>query len=432
MKALTVALAFFCGLVMVLPQAYASSALRVEHAVAEVTSAGNLPSLVQKRMEESVQTIAGQLLEGQAVDELLSAKAQKEQLIHEVFDKVLVGYTVRQVTIFPAAETKVLVELLPWAEVIGRVQVETSIEGMPPRIEKLARQDLQGIADVFCDALTGLPLAATDWTNGVIKQQLNAYMDKHLPEFRADFELNPETVAKVRVVIYPRLPVVRTVDVSMRSDTVPNFYLLAHRALMQEAGDDLAGVPVAFVQRHKTELSRQLAKELDGQPDFKAFQMKTRVEIHAAERLSIMTRSDTDRYRLRLTGWLDIGRKKTYRHAEEQNMVFRLHAGRMLSPLDELFGQVDFMPQSVDWEGALGYERQIGARLHAQMRYGFKKRHVVLAASQQLGPRWLLRHEYRLAEENGETALCYKLHDFLSLEYLMDRDQNWLRLIGSF
>lgn len=432
MRLLTAVLILLCGLAAALPLDCAASGLRVEQAEAEVTAAGNLPPPVRARMEESVRTIAGQLLEGQAVDELFREKAQKEQLIREVFDKVLVGYTVRQVTIIPAAETKIRVELLPWAEVIGQVQVETRIEGMPPRIERLVGQDLQGVAEVFRDALTGLPVAASDWTNGIIKHQLNAYMDGHLPEFRADFELEPEAVTKVHVVIYPRLPVVRTVDLSMRSDTIPNFYLLAHRELMQEMAGELAGVPVDFVKRHEAELSQQLSQALDGQPDFRAFRMKTRARIHAAEHLAVMTRSDTDSYRLRLTGWLDIGRKRTSRHEEDKNLVFRLHAGRMLSGLDELFLQADFMPQSMDWKGAAGYERRIGSRLHAQMRYDFETRRFALAASQQLAPRWLLRHEYRWAEGNGETALRYKLHDFLSLEYLVDCDQGWLRLIGIF
>lgn len=432
MRAVAAVLAFVCSLSFVLSTADAASGWRVEHVAAEVTAAGSLPPLVRHRMEESVQTIAGQLLEGQAVDALLTGKAQKEQLIREVFDKVLVGYTVRQVTILPAADTKVRVELLPWSEVIGQVQVETSVEGMPPRIEKLVRQDMQDVAQVFCDALTGLPTAASDWTNGVIKHQLNAYMAEHLPEFRADFELDPEPVTRVRVVVYPRLPVVRTVDLSMRSDTVPNFYLLAHREFMQEMTSDLIGVPVAFVKRHEAELSRQFAEELDQKPDFKTLRMKTKTVIHTAERLTIMTRSDTDRYRLRLTGWLDIRRDRTSRHEEDRNLVFRIHAGRMISRLDELFLQADFMPQPMEWGGEIGYDRQIGSKGHVQVRYDPSKRRFVLAASQQLAPRWLLRYEYRFAEKNGETVLRYKLHDFLSLEYLIDRDQNWLRFLGNF
>ena len=432
MKVFAAVLVLLCGLAAALPSAEAASGERIEHAAAEVTAAGNLPPLVRQRMEESVQAIAGQLLEGQTVDGLSAEKAQKEQLIHEIFDKVLVGYTVRQVTIFPAAEAKVQVELLPWSETIRQVQVETSVEGMPPRIEKLVRQDLQDVARVFCDALTGLPVAASDWTNGVVKHALNAYMAGHLPEFRADFELDPEPAAKVRVTVYPRLPVVRTVDLSMRSDTVPNFYLLVHRELMQDLADELSGVPVAFVERHEAELSAQFAEELDRQPDFRAFRIKTRTVMNTAERLGIMTRSDTDRYRLRLTGWLDVGRSRTSRHEEGRNLVFRLHAGRMISRIDELFWLADFMPQSVAWGGAAGYDRRFGSRFHAQVRYDLGAQDFVLAASQQLAPRWLLRGEYRFAEKNGETALRYKLHDFLSMEYLIDRDQNWLRLIGNF
>jgi len=432
MKVLTAVLLLLCSLPVSLPTADAASILRVEHVTAEVTADGNLPPLVRCRMEESVQTIAGQLLEGQAVGDLSAGRAQKERLIHEVFDKVLVGYTVRRVTIIPAAETIVRVELLPWAEVVGQVQVETIVEGMPPRIEKLVRQDLQGIEQVFGDALTGLPIAASDWTNGVIKHHLNAYMAGHLPEFRADFELDTEPCTKVRLVVYPRLPVIRTVNLSMRSDTIPNFYLLAHRELMQQLTEDLVGVPVSFVRRHETELSQQLAEELDRQKDFKALGMKTQVTMNTAERLHIMTRSDTEKYRLRLTGWLDISRDKTSRHEESGNLVFRLHAGRMLSRFDELFLQADFMPQSMDWGGMAGYDRQIGSRFHARLGYDLAERHFVLAAFQQLAPRWLLRYEYRFAEQHGETALRYKMHDFLSLEYLIDRDQNWLRILGNF
>ncbi|TYZ30953.1 acylphosphatase [Selenomonas caprae] len=432
MRYVAVALAMFCSFLCMVPSVLAAPAPRIEQVTAKVTAAGSLPPLVQERMEQSVGAIARQLLEGKTVAETLASRQQQEQLIHEVFDKVLVGYTVKGVDIQPSQTATVAVELYPWADTIQQVDVKTSVEGMSPRIEKLVRQDIAGVEQVFQAALTGLPTAASDWTNGVLKHHLNDYLAEHLPEFRADFELDPEQVTKVQLVLYPRLPVVRTVDLSMRSDTVPNFTLLNHRQLVQEKADELVGVPVAFVARHKQELSRQFAEELDCQPDFRVMHMKTQMTLEVAEQLQIMSRSDTSRYRLRLTGWGDAGRKNIDGKAEDENLMLRLHAGSMLSRQDELFLLLDFAPQAVKWRWELGYDRMLSPYTHGQIRYDFTAGDFVLAATQQLAPRWLLRYEYRLDDALGETAVRYKLHDFLSVEYLINRRQKWFRFIGNF
>lgn len=85
------------------------------------------------------------------------------------------------------------------------------------------------IEQVFDRSLIDLPVAAADWTNGVLKREVNAYLVAHLPEFRADFDVTADTAARVVLTVYPRVPVVRTVDLSMRSDTLPNMLLLTHR-----------------------------------------------------------------------------------------------------------------------------------------------------------------------------------------------------------
>ena len=414
------------------PAALAEAGVRVESVEAEVTAGHSLPPLVRDRMNRSVSTIADQLLSGQDVAVVTENCAADEQLIREVFDKVLVGYTVQQVSILPAEHTRVQVQLLPWADVIQAVKVETTVEGMPPQIERLVRQDLAGVDQVFYDALIGLPTAASDWTNGVLKHHLNDYLAVHLPEFRADFELQPDKQASVMLVVYPKLPVVRTVDLSMRSDTIPSFTLLGHRELAQDKVDDLVGVPVSFVQRHQAELEDNIRQELDGLPDFRALHMKTTVDLQAAEQLHLISRSNSSRYRLRLTGWQDIGRRGTVHHDADDNLLFRLHAGRMLSGQDEFFLLLDVMPQQMDWDWQLGLDRRLNSRFHSQLRYDARQKRFVFGGWQQLAPRWQLRYEYRVADHLGEAGLRYKMHDFLSLEYVVDREQSWLRIIGDF
>lgn len=420
----------FCLLVWLLPAAAsAAPAEMVEQTTAVVTADGSLPPLVQGRMQASVAAIAGQLLDGRRIVDVETSRAQYENIIHEVFDKVLVGYSVERVTLQPGNTTEVGVRLIPWADVIRQVDVKVAVEGMPPEIEAMVRSDMQGIGAVFTQGLSGLPIAAADWTNGVLKQSLTAFMDKHLPEFRADFDVNPETAAQVQVTVYPRLPVVRTVDLNMRSNTVPNFTLLNHRELMQEKVNLMIGVPVPFISRHQTEFCRLFAAALDQTADFRAYAMHTLVTLpQIGPDMVVMSRSDTIRYRFRLEGWADFRNAKK----SDQNTMFRLHLGQRLSQADELFIQSDLYPQSVDFDWQLGYARAIAAKTQMIVRYDMKRDRFVLGGERQLSDRWLLRYEYRWSDQKGEAALRYRMHDFLSLEYVTDRDDKWLRLIGNF
>lgn len=405
---------------------------RVDSVTARVTAGASLPPLVQARMQDSVTAIATQLLGGKKLSELQASRAAQERIIHEVFDKVLVGYTVERVTITPGAATTVEVALLPWSETIASVTVDTTVEGMPPRIERLVRADLAGVDEVFASALTGLPTAATDWTNGVLKHRLNDFLAEHLPEFRADFELEPDTAASVRLMIYPRLPVVRTVDLSMRSDTVPNFTLLAHRQEMQDRVNDLVGVPVDFVARHHDELAAGFAAELDSASDYRSIALRTTVSYDAAERLHLMSRSDTTRFRFRLTGWQDIARGDKGGHDKADNLNFRFHAGTMLSQQDELFALLDIAPVEMNWSWNLGYDRLIYPWLHGVMRYDMRAKRFIVGGYVRPLERVTLRYEHRFADGISEFGLAYQLHDFLAVEYALDNHQRWLRLIGSF
>ena len=420
------------SVLMVMLSSISAEAAKVDRVVAETRAQSGLPPLVAERMNKSVAAIAGQLLEGKEIAGVQAAEPDYAALIHEVFDKVLVGYTVNQVRILPGVETKVAVELLPWADVVEAVHVDTVVEGMPPSIEKMVQEDLSGVDSVFAEALMGLPTAAADWTNGVLKQHLNAYFTQHLPEFRADFDVIAEQQAQVKLTVYPRLPVVRTVDLSMRSDTVPNSALLARRDVMQEQVNMLVGVPVGFVRRHKAELEQEFAHNLDDRQDFRALRMQTKVAIAPAERAQVMSRSDTTLYRLRLSGWLDIGRKEKMSHKVDESLLLRLHAGRMLGAKDELFVQADLLPEPMKWNWQLGWQHDLSGGRLVGVRYDMRHHKFVYDAWQKLSSRWLIRYEYRSADSMGEAALRYRLHDFVSLEYILDNEQSWLRLIGNF
>ena len=410
----------------------ASAAQRILEVEAVVTAEDALPRIAQERMEQSISAIAGQLLIGSPVDMSDSQRTEKQNIIHTVFDKVLIGYSVNSVRILPGETASVTVTLLPWEDRVQNVAVELQVEGMSPEIEALVRQDLNGIDQVFQDGLHGLPIAATDWTNGALKRSLNAFMEAHLPEFRADFDVEMEDAAQVRVTVYPRVPLVRSIDLNMRSDTIPNVFLVNHRDLMRERANLLVGVPVAFVRRHQQQLAAMLEKTLDSQPDARSMHLATKATLEIGEQVRITLRSDSDRFHIRLTGWADIGRKSRSGSGSKNDILLRLHAGRKISKLDEVFFNMDLEPQDIKWSWFLGYARELTPETKLALRYDFRRKQLLGWAQYEFARDWMLRYEYRFEEHTGEVGLRYRLHDFLSLEYVIDRSDNWLRLIGNF
>jgi hypothetical protein len=402
----------------------------VEETAAIVVGDQPIPSIVRERMERTVAAIAAERMEGRVVTAV--SATEEEAVIGAVFDRLLVGYTVTAVSVRPDVRTEVEIRLAPWADTIQSVAVETAVEGMPPEVEELVRADLAGVQTVFSDALVGLPLAATDWAAGALKRSLTAYMDVHLPEFRADYDIDVEQMAKVHLTVYPRLPVVRTVDLSMRSDTIPNAALLTRRSVMEGEVNRLVGVPVSFIARHRAAFEQRLAETLDGGSDFRRLHLVSPVTIAPAERMTVMSRTDTSRYRLRLTGWLDIGRAMENRDGVRRDLHVRLHAGQMLSARDEFYVETDAVPEDVKFDWRVGYARALLPQLTGELRYGLSNDLFSFAADYALHPRWHLRYEHWPEQGAYAWELRYKVHDFMSIAGLVDRHDTWLRLIGNF
>ena len=411
-----------------------NAAARIDIVEAKVTSETSLPPMVKERMEESVAAIGKQLILGHNLPVTEDWKKRQESTIHLVFDKILVGYTVKQVTIqCYGTEAIINVNLLPWTDTIQNIQVNTEIEGMPEELKPLVMKDLNYVKGVFMDGLKGLPIAATDWTNGILKRRLNKFMEESLPEFRVDFDVKIRNEANISTAIvdmtvYPKLPVVRTISLSMLSDTIPNVALVTHRTFMEDKVNVLIGVPVAFIERHKEDIEKMLAKPLDEHTDFRVLKIKSNVTLTAAEQMAVMVRSDSSRYRMRASGWVDIGRDER----ATDDILLRMHIGRKISSADETFFQIDVKPQEMKWNWAFGYSRNIFKNTSAALRYDFTDDDLIVDLKYEFFKNWLLRYEHKFDDDRKEAAIRYKISDFLGVEYAVDQRESWLRFIGNF
>ena len=65
------------------------------------------------------------------------------------------------------------------------------------------------------------------------------------------------------------------------------------------------------------------------------------------------------------------------------------------------------------------------------VKYDISNQQEVLWMNQTLNRSLSLRLERVPASGENEFAIRYKMHDFLSMEYIMTQDDRWLRLISN-
>jgi hypothetical protein len=82
------------------------------------------------------------------------------------------------------------------------------------------------------------------------------------------------------------------------------------------------------------------------------------------------------------------------------------------------------------WEISPGLGHQFGSDTWGGVRYRTNDKEFSVWLDQGLGGRWSLRAERWPKLNWNEIGIRYKLHDFLSVEFMMTNENNWLRLVG--
>jgi len=378
-------------------------------------------SKIVKRMTASVGTVGEQMVVGRKVSEVVANQDSYEQLIKEIFDRVLVGYSVQSVTLAPDVNTALTVEVVPWGDVVHEVALEYDFGNLPPELVDLIKKDMGNIKEKLNDVLIGLPIDAVDWAGGLAKVAIREQLATQLPEFRANIDVIPGSRTIVKFSLSPLGTIVQEVHVSLRSHTIPNIILAAVRPTMDESSKILIGLPVAFVERHRDYFTAKLIAE---QPLTKKYGIMTTPLLNVAADTEIALNVETDKYKISLETYLDMG------HSED-NTSARLHAGKFIGKRDEAFVEVNFVPSTVSWEFMPGWGHKIGASTMAGIKYNTSNSQEILWLQQEVNRNWTMRLERNPKIGDNELGIRYKLHDFLSAEYIFTKEDHWLRLIGN-
>lgn len=420
-------MAFFLLMFFFQKNVYASTSDTIENIQVSVQTDGGqiIPEKITKRMQASIYTIGDNVLTGHTVEEVESKKDKYENLIHEVLDRILIGYSVKAVMIQPQINTSIAIVISPWPDIINKVDIDVEINGVSPEIKNLILMDLAEIDTVFNNVLVGLPVDAVDWARSIVKIALTDYFAVQLPEYDANFDIVAGNVTTLKLNLYPKGEIIHDVNLSLHSDSIPNLLLLNFRPYIQNKSEKFIGLPVGFVKRHQEYFINEFTEVLSHDKNLKNFGVTTNIKMQVANNTDIMISAETNKYRISLEGYLDIGRK-------EDNTSFKVHAGRMISKQDEIFIETDFLPHKVQWTLLPGMSHDLTPQTRLGFKYDMDENIAILWAKQQVSEKWLLRFEHTPSREFNEFAVRYKLQDFVGVEYVINDDDNWLRLVGYF
>ncbi|MEG6585087.1 hypothetical protein [Dendrosporobacter sp. 1207_IL3150] len=417
----------FLAVLLFMPSVVSAAGDTVDSITVQVTTGDTAPAppaRITKRMAASVHTIGENVLAGHTIVDVTEKKASYEKLVREVFDRILVGYSVKQVNITPGTSTRIMVEVTPWGEVINNVILDIDFNGLSPELANLMQRDLGNIEERIDSVLLGLPIDAVDWAGGVSKSVVSELLSAQLPEFRSNLEIVPGPTTIVKLSLIPQGKLIQDVRVSLRSNTIPNVLLLQARPTVTEAANTLNGLPVAFVERHRSYFTEKIKTAAAEHPVTRRYELTVNPTIDASANTEISLDVETTKYNLSLEGYLDIGR-------QDDSTSLKLHVGKYASPKDELFLDIEFIPNSVTWRFLPGWGHSLSSVTTVGIKYDISEKDGVLWTKQDLGSNWQLRLERNQSWSLNELGVRYKLHEFLSAEYVFTDNENWLRLVGN-
>lgn len=413
-----------CAVCASLSSAIAASVEQVTVHVASVEEA--IPPLVEKRIAASIQTVGNHVFLNHDSDEIASRHEAYERTVNDIINRVLIGYTVESIAIWPGSRTELDVHIRPWGDTIRNVRFAVDYGALPKMGQELVDKDLEHAGDMAESLLIGLPVDALDWANGAVKSVLENELEERVPEFYPHIVIHGGPETDVTVYMLPKLPVVRNVRVAIKGDDVPKVIFLSAHNQLERTYAGLDGLPVAFVRRHERDIAEALQGDVQRQWVVKNYGLHVTPSLLLGEDTAIDLTSQTAFYDIRGGAYIDAGRD----HSSDDDTVLMAQVGRKIGSHHEVYGAVKFMPSSLDWNFMPGYFYRFRSGTQAGYQFESLDDSQHLWLRQPLGGRWTLRYDRDLAHDDSEVGLHYRVDDYVGLEYIVSDHDAWLRIIG--
>lgn len=405
-----------------LQQAFSMPVENVQVTVCDINGSTSAPLL--DKMSDSMSIVAQQLLVGRDTENIVSLQQEYKDLFAEIGDRALTGYTVERTQFDIGVNTDIVFYIAPWNSTINDVEIDLQFSGIEPQTAKFMEQRIPALKDDLRRTITGASADAKDWAGGILRKIVRSEIEKALPEFKAAVDLVQEgDTTVVQVIIYPVGQLIGDIRYEMRSETVPNILLNRLKLKYIDECEKLRGLPVSYLQRHKQEYEEYLSGQLAAESEIRQYNLKPRIMIEPGADTEIEILLSSDEYKIWFEGYGDIGRG-------EDNLSGKAHIGKFISERDEVFGEAGVILDHVQWNFGVGYTRYWGKSSWSYTRripYGDN----AYKLEYTLSNKWRLRAEHFSGDNRNEYAVRYRIHEYLSAEYVYGGDEFYLRMIGN-
>lgn len=407
-----------------LPLQQAFSAPIESVAVQVVDTSGGTSHVLLEKMSSSMQVVANQLFIDKDDGAIAAAAGDYKRLLTEIGDRVFTGYELVDVRLEAARHTRITLLARPWGATISQPVIEPQFSGVEPETAALLGRRMPELQQQLERAIRGASVDAGDWAGGVLRRMVRRQVEEALPEFRAAVDVLQEgDRTLVQVVIYPVGQLVTNIKYELRSEAIPNILLMELKYKYAAECDKLRGLPVDYVKHHQAELEKMLTEKLLAEKSVQEFDLQPVVRLEPAANMPVSIMINSDKYKVWFEGYGDIGR-------EHDNLSGKAHIGKFISPTDEIFGEAEVLLDHVDWRFGVGYSTYWGKSVWSytrRMPMGDNNYRL----EYNLSPKWRLRAEHFSEEDRNEFGVRYRIHEFLSAEYVYGGKEFYMRIIGN-
>ena len=393
-------------------------------AVQIVDTGGGTSKVLLEKMSSSMQVVANQLFIDKDDVAVAAAAADYKRLLAEIGDRVFTGYELVDVRLEAAPQTRITLFARPWSATISQPVIDLQFSGVEPETAALLAQRIPALREQLETAISGASVDAGDWAGGVLRRMVRREVEQALPEFRAAVDVLQEgDRTLVQVVIYPVGQLVTNIKYELRSEAIPNILLMDLKYKYAAECDKLRGLPLAYVKHHQAELEKMLTEKLLAESSVREFELRPVVKLEPASNMAVSIMINSDKYKVWFEGYGDVGR-------DNENLSGKAHVGKFISPKEEIFGEAEVVLDHVNWRFGAGYSRYWGKSV-----WSYTRRMPVgddnYRLEYNLSPKWRLRAEYFTGDDRNEFGVRYRIHEFLSAEYVYGGDEFYLRIIGN-
>lgn len=389
-------------------------------------SDGVIPDSVEKRIEASIGAIGSRVLVGKEDSLFLLNQSAYDKVLADIVNRVVVGYVVSDMRVAYGPDTEISVTLQPVGRIIHDVETTVDYGNLTPEAEKLVGKDLGGISGQMSALLTGLPVDSVGWAESVSQSAGQELLGSVLPEFTANFQVDPGEHTKVRIYLIPQGRIVREGILTFRETTVPRLFLYRAAERTEKKLGDLEGLPVAFVQRHRADIAADMQNSLRSDGFVKRYEIEVRTDLVAGEKTELKVDALTDHWLIQTEAWLDAGRDGN------KTTAFSGVLGHYVGNNDLIFGEARFYPSPMDWNVYGGWMHRFGHDYFLGYKYDFVENSSHALARKRFGERWAFRYDRDFKEKDNEYGISYRIHNYMSVEYVYnDEEGKWVRLIAN-